>query len=248
MLMLVTARGTAEDLARLRAELGEWLTALRCEQADQHAVELAVGEAVDNAVEHGFRFVPTGTLVLHAHLDDAGRAHLRMDDDGMWLPPSPGPQHRGRGLMVIESVGEDVAVDGQRTGTTVSFTRLLTRVARTGAGEVVAHPTSPVPAGDDPFRTWLVGDPPALHVGGPVDAMSTAALRTALAGVSHGDDAPVTVDLSAVTHLTSTGVAALAELLGGTDRDHPAVLLAPTGTTAAYVLDVAGLPRSADNS
>jgi serine phosphatase RsbU (regulator of sigma subunit)/anti-sigma regulatory factor (Ser/Thr protein kinase)/ABC-type transporter Mla MlaB component len=243
----VTARSTGPDLARLRDALGEWLSALRCEPADQHAVQLAVGEAVDNAVEHGFRYVPTGTVVLQAHLDDAGRVHVRVDDEGMWQAPRPGPQHRGRGLMVIDSIGDDVVVDGQPGGTTVSFTRPLTRPARTEATSVDARPTDATTTRED-FRTWLVGEPAALHVAGPVDAMTTAALRAALAGLSHGDNTPATVDLSEVTHLTSTGVAALAEMLGEPGRDHPAVLLAPTGTTAAYVLDLAGLPRTAADS
>jgi ABC-type transporter Mla MlaB component len=53
----------------------------------------------------------------------------------------------------------------------------------------------------------------------------------------------VTVDLTAVSHLTSTGVAALADLLRSADPEHPAVLVAPTGTPAAFVLDLVGLPR-----
>jgi hypothetical protein len=58
----------------------------------------------------------------------------------------------------------------------------------------------------------------------------------------------VTVDLTGATHLGSSGVQMLHALSAagrpGALRNPPA-LVAPTGTPAAYVLDLAGLVRSA---
>ena len=83
---------------------------------------------------------------------------------------------------------------------------------------------------------------------GPVDALAADRFRRELGEHSRGGTTPLAVDLTAVSHLTSVGVAALADLLR-TGEHHrsaggPGVrLLAPTGSPAAFVLDLVGLPR-----
>ncbi len=232
---------SADELPPLRAQLREWLAALRPDPADQLALELAVGEAVDNAVEHGFHHVPTGTVLLALQLSEDGRVHVRIDDDGIWRPPTSARSYRGRGLTLMGSLGEDLVVDGQPTGTTVTFSRRLSRPVSTAPTRPA--PPAALPSGDGRFDTLVVGEPPVLRVRGPVDALAAERLRAELAGLSRGGSAPLTVDLTAVTHLTSAGVAALADLLRTADREHTPVLVAPTGTPAAFVLDLVGLPR-----
>jgi anti-anti-sigma regulatory factor len=84
------------------------------------------------------------------------------------------------------------------------------------------------------------GSPPVLRVRGPVDALAVDRLRQGISARSGGGTVPLTVDLTAASHLTSVGVAALADLLRADPR---AVLVAPTGSPAAFVLDLVGLPR-----
>ncbi|CCH85488.1 conserved protein of unknown function [Modestobacter italicus] len=236
-------RASAAELPLLRAQLRGWLAALPPDPADQLALELAVGEAVDNAVEHGFHHVSPGTVLLALRLGEDGRVHVRIDDDGIWRPPASPGSDRGRGLALIGSLGEDLVVDGQPTGTTVTFSRRLSRPVSTTPTRAV--PSAAPPADDGRFDTLVVGEPPVLRVRGPVDGLAAERFRAELAGLSRGGSVPLTVDLTEVSHLTSTGVAALADLLRPADREHVPVLVAPTGTPAAFVLDLVGLPRQA---
>jgi len=238
-------RPTAEELPLLRLEVRGWLAALRPDPVDQLAVELAVGETVDNAVEHGFASVPDGTVVVALELRDDGRVHVRVDDDGIWRPPGVAGG-RGRGLALVGSLAEDLTVDGQPTGTTVTFARRVSRPATTagpGAGTGRPGPAA-LPDAGDRFDTLVVGEPPVLRVRGPVDARAAERFRAQLAALTHGGTAALTVDLTEVSHLTSAGVAALADLLhAGDAAGQSVVLVAPTGSPAAFVLDLVGLPR-----
>jgi len=233
---------TTEDLPRMRLALREWLTALRLEPTDQLALELAVGEAVDNAIEHGFGHLSSGTVVVALQLHEDGRVRVRIDDDGIWRAPVSPVGDRGTGLGLMGSLGDDLVVAGHPTGTTVTFSRRLTRrvVATPASGAVPAA----LPAAGELFDTMIVGDPPVLRVRGPVDALSADRFRRDMAAVSRGGTLPLTVDLTRVSHLTSVGVAALADLLrAGEQAGQPTLLVAPPGTPAAFVLDLVGLPR-----
>ncbi|WP_249522725.1 SpoIIE family protein phosphatase [Modestobacter marinus] len=234
-------RPSAGELPRVRAELHDWLTALRLSANDHLAIELAVGEAVDNAVEHGFRDLSTGTVVLAVRLLADGRVHVRVDDDGIWRPPSLGRgRGRGRGLELLASLGDDLSVDRRPTGTTVTFAR---RVSRTvGAAPArVAVPDQPLDG--ESYGTVLGGEPLVLQVHGAVDALAGDRFRTELVAAAQASSSSLTVDLTGVSHLTSIGVAALVELLQGADEERPVELVAPTGSPAAFVLDLVGLPR-----
>jgi serine phosphatase RsbU (regulator of sigma subunit)/anti-sigma regulatory factor (Ser/Thr protein kinase)/anti-anti-sigma regulatory factor len=232
-----------EELPRLRAELRDWLDALRLSLADQLAVELAVGEAVDNAVEHGFGHLPTGVVIVSLELHEDGCLRVRIDDDGMWRRPAV-VGGRGRGLRLIGSLADELAVDGQPTGTTVTFSRRLSRPVVTTSAAAVTSARAVDTA--QPFDTLAVGTPPLLRVRGPVDALSAQRFRAELTASTCGGAGPLTVDLTAVSQLTSVGVAALVDVLrAGDAAGQEVVLVAPTGTAAAFVLDLVGLPRQA---
>ena len=237
--LLVSFTPTAEELPRVRAAVRDWLSEIGPAEADVLALELALGEAVDNATEHGFHHVGTGSVVVSLRLRDDGRVLVRVDDDGIWRAPAPGISVRGRGLGLIASLGEDLSVDGDSTGTTVTFLRRLTRPVQAAAGTgPIARAASR--AAEQPFHAVAVGDPPVVRVRGSVDVLSTDRLRELLTTYSRGGAVPLRVDLNEVSHLTSVGVAALGDLLAA---DGKAVLVARTGTPAAFVLDLVGLPR-----
>jgi anti-anti-sigma factor len=243
------AAATAGELAELRREVREWLTALRIDTAEQIALEIAVGEAVDNAVEHGFEHATVpGSVTVDLALAGDGRVHARVVDSGAWREPADGSRTwgRGRGLSVLGSVGEDLVVAGTPEGTTVRFHRRLTRPTTSSTPNAVAPRDSGslLPGTAASFETRSSDDPPVLHLRGALEVFSVDALRRELARASAGGTVELVVDLSEVTHLTSVGVAALAETLRAGQRSgHPAVLLAPTGSPAAFVLDLVGLPR-----
>ncbi|OOK68819.1 histidine kinase-, DNA gyrase B-, and HSP90-like ATPase family protein [Mycobacterium kansasii] len=59
-------------------------------------VLIAVGEALANAIEHGHRRNPEGTIGLRA-IALADRLQLTITDTGSWKPPRPPrDSHRGR--------------------------------------------------------------------------------------------------------------------------------------------------------
>ena len=235
-------RPTVEELPRMRAAVRDWLTELGPAEADVLALELAVAEAVDNAVEHGFDYVGPGSVVVSLRLCDDGRVLARIDDDGIWRPPAPGASARGRGLGLIASLGEDLRVTGEPTGTTVTFFRRLSRPVRPSGDSGAVAPAA-VPVAAEPFHAVITGDPQVVHVRGPVDALTADRLRELITTNSRGGAVPLDVDLSRASHLTSVGVAVLGDLLA---TDRTARLIAPTGTAAAFVLDLVGLPRHPD--
>lgn len=232
-------RPDAEEVPRMRAAVRAWLTELGPAEADVLALELAVGEAVDNAVEHGFHHLASGSVVVDMRMREDGRVAVRIDDDGMWRPPGSGSSVRGRGLGLIDSLGEDLQVAGEPTGTTVSFSRRVSRPVRPAAARGAVVPVT-VAGPAEPFHAVVAGDPPVVHVRGPVDALTADRLREVVRASSRGGAVPLDVDLARTSHLTSVGVAVLGDLLATDSRSR---LIAPTGTPAAFVLDLVGLPR-----
>lgn len=114
------------------AEL-RWIRRYVAAWADQHALpehvlidlQLAVGEAVANAVEHAYRDTEPGTVDVGAEIRcTPGRdlvVAVRVTDHGSWRPVPLVRGYRGRGLMVIERLARRVVVSGSRLGTEICF-------------------------------------------------------------------------------------------------------------------------------
>jgi serine/threonine-protein kinase RsbW len=109
-------------LAGLRHRLDAWLR-LRClSDDDVDAVVLAVNEAVANAIEHGR--AERARVVVEAEIDELVlRATVR--DRGRWLD-RPSDPDRGRGLLLMEALMDEVAVDRSPEGTTLTLRRRVT--------------------------------------------------------------------------------------------------------------------------
>ena len=107
------------ELAPSRAALRTWLGSAGVSKEQTLDVLIAVGEAMANAVEHGHRDDPGGTVSLHASwFADLLRVTIR--DTGRWKPQSATPDvTRGRGLPLMHALMQDVSIDSQTTGTTV---------------------------------------------------------------------------------------------------------------------------------
>ncbi|APE15469.1 histidine kinase [Mycobacterium sp. WY10] len=121
----VTIPADAMHLAPARAALRDWLTAAGIDHDQAQDVLVAAGEAVTNAIEHGYRH-SEGTITLQA-TSDVDLLRLTITDSGSWKPKQTGYTHRGRGIQIMEALMEDVAILPDATGTVV---RLSTRIRR----------------------------------------------------------------------------------------------------------------------
>jgi anti-sigma regulatory factor (Ser/Thr protein kinase) len=120
--LLVAAEMTS--LAGIRATLSRALARQGWPGDLQTSVILAVGEAVANAVEHGSSAGGSIQIALRA---EGGRAWVQVTDDGRLgasvplIDPAPPPatHSRGRGLLLMRRLSEDVQIRPSGNGTIV---------------------------------------------------------------------------------------------------------------------------------
>jgi two-component sensor histidine kinase len=100
-------------------------------------LQLAVGEAVANGIEHGYRDVqtgpagpvpagPSGDASIEVELElraCAGGAEVaaRVSDRGRWRQAPAEPGYRGRGLALIAQLSREMRVSATGRGTQVMF-------------------------------------------------------------------------------------------------------------------------------
>ena len=118
---------SAELILELPARPGSVATARHAlrdlaEQAGVSApdVQLAVSEAVSNAVAHAFRERPAGTVRISARIDDEA-LRVSIADDGSGMRPNLGSTGLGLGMMLITRLASHASFDSTETGTTVSM-------------------------------------------------------------------------------------------------------------------------------
>jgi serine/threonine-protein kinase RsbW len=136
--MLCFALGTEErmersigadpvQIARLRKDLRGWLMSHSVDEESADAVLLACSEAVANAIEHGYRDDPFGTVNVSATVTPEA-VEVRVADSGAWRT-ARADMARGRGLQLIRQVMDQVALD-RGGGTTVTMRRTRRAAAR----------------------------------------------------------------------------------------------------------------------
>lgn len=105
---------------RLRREFDGWLCSDLCLPDDRrHDIALAVYEAIINAVEHAYRAVaPPHTIKVDAHYDAAScTLEVTVIDHGRWRRPRPDVRRRGRGLVLMEGLADNIEIDTTAAGT-----------------------------------------------------------------------------------------------------------------------------------
>jgi GAF domain-containing protein/anti-sigma regulatory factor (Ser/Thr protein kinase) len=113
-------------LAPARKALRTWLIRARLDPDQTMNVLIAAGEAVANAIEHGHRHSPQGTISLDATVL-VDQVRLTITDTGSWKPPQPASEsHRGRGIALMKGLMHDVSIDPDPAGTTVHLSARIT--------------------------------------------------------------------------------------------------------------------------
>ncbi|MGY1703311.1 SpoIIE family protein phosphatase [Geodermatophilus sp. SYSU D00697] len=220
-------------LASVRQAVAAWAADAAVGQPATEDLQLAVGEAVANAVEHAYRDTGrAGRVDVELAADRDGGVRVAVRDGGVWRPPAD-PGFRGRGLQLIHALTGDVDVHHGPGGTVLRF-RLPPTTALTEATPLVpdvtrTSPTLAVTEADGRRCLELTGDLDLAGVEGV-----RAALLTQL--TAHR---PATLDLTRLGFVASVGVGLLLEAaqVAGDGMD----VVLPTGGPARRVLDLAGL-------
>jgi anti-sigma regulatory factor (Ser/Thr protein kinase)/putative methionine-R-sulfoxide reductase with GAF domain len=111
-----------ESIPGMRRLLGRWLDEAGATQRDVDDLTLAAAEAAANAIEHAYGLAP-GVVELQASTDGEDTVTVEISDFGSWRAPRG--THRGRGLLLMEGLTDDVEVVRTGDGTTVELTRRI---------------------------------------------------------------------------------------------------------------------------
>ncbi len=225
----------------VRARLREWLSEIGAGPDDICDVVHAVSELVENAVEHGYATEVSNGVVVEATLAGDGNLHASVIDHGRWKDYREGERGRGRGLAMAEALVSEAQITHGADGTTASLIRRLSRPANFVTDTTVSRATHQRPVSSE--FVSLVGEPGHIVVSGEIDSTTASTLDRQIAVESRSGIAPLTIDLSGVTHLGSAGVSALAAARDRARRQGgDCVLIAPAGSPAHHVLSLVQMP------
>jgi serine phosphatase RsbU (regulator of sigma subunit)/anti-anti-sigma regulatory factor/anti-sigma regulatory factor (Ser/Thr protein kinase) len=239
----VSVDATVHAAREVRGPLRAWLSDIGADNVDELIIVQILCEFIENSYEHGYRSTSSDRIEVEATLDNQGMVHASVTDRGQWKTPSADPGMRGRGLMLADALATDSRIVGTDSGTTASITHRLSRPAR-----IVTDPNvlpAAEPRRTQEFSTEVADD--RLIVRGDVDNETAPTLGTQIARQSRSGTYPLNVDLSAVTHLGSTGLRVLAEAQERAGQHGSALgLIAPPGSPAHHVLMLVGLPLAGE--
>ncbi|MEB3981026.1 SpoIIE family protein phosphatase [Mycobacterium sp. 663a-19] len=237
----MTVDATVHAARAVRSRLREWLLEVGADADDVSDVVHAMSEFVENAVEHGYATEVSDGVVVEAYLAGDGNLHASVSDRGNWKDHREGEQGRGRGLAMAEGLVSQATVTHGPDGTTASLTHLLSRPANVVTDAIVGRANHQRSA-DSEFVS-MVDEPGHIVVSGDVDAHTASILDRQIAVESRSGVASLTIDLSAVTHLGSAGISALAAARERARRQGgDCVLVAPPGSPAHHVLSLVQMP------
>ena len=107
-------------LTDVRHQLGDWLRGANVPNARAEDIVLVVNEACSNSAEHAYRGQQPGMMRVQAAVEDR-HIQIRVADSGSWKTPPADPGTRGRGLLLMRTLSEQVDLDGTAHGTTVGM-------------------------------------------------------------------------------------------------------------------------------
>jgi serine phosphatase RsbU (regulator of sigma subunit)/anti-sigma regulatory factor (Ser/Thr protein kinase)/type II secretory pathway pseudopilin PulG len=113
-------------LRGLRRRVRAWLVQRGIDEEAREAAVLAMTEACNNAIEHGYR-ESSGTITVRFR-DRGDTLVIAVEDTGSWREPQPDPT-RGRGFVLMQHLMETTEVVHKPTGTEVVLEQRL-RIAQ----------------------------------------------------------------------------------------------------------------------
>jgi anti-anti-sigma factor len=213
-----------------------WATEVGLDEDTLDDLQLAVGEAVANAVEHAYRDQTAGTCAVRLARRPDGAIEACIEDFGTWRPVPADAGFRGRGLLLIRRLAEDVAVEqGAGGGTTIQFRVPVPAVPVDGPSR-----SRPEAVRADGATLEVLGS--HLALAGELDLASAQEVGPALFAALGSGSGEVTIDLRRVGYLASAGIGLLLEAADRCRRaGRPLQVLADPDGAPARVLELAGL-------
>jgi anti-anti-sigma factor len=224
-----------------------WTAAAGLPAETAEDLQLALGEALANAVEHAYAGAGAGECSYQVARDVDGGIRVEVCDSGTWRPPPEDRGYRGRGLELISALTTDVEVVHApgTAGTTVRF-----RMPPAAGGPDAAPPPVPrhgSPVADDGPARLVVSDGSGevrLQVLGELDLATTGPVRdrlfARLADLPAG--ATAVLDLRGTGYLASAGVGMVLQAVARAGEAGVALRVETRqGTPPARILSVAGL-------
>ncbi|UQB98934.1 SpoIIE family protein phosphatase [Mycobacterium intracellulare] len=237
----MTLDATLHAARAVRTRLRQWLAEIGATADDISDVVHAISEFVENSVEHGYATDVSDGVVVEAMLSGDGDLHISVIDRGRWKDHREGETGRGRGLAMAEALVSEAHVSHGPDGTTARVTHHLSRPADFVTDSLVSRATRQRTVNSE--FVSAVTEPGRIVVSGDVDSNTASTLDRQIAVESRSGVAPLTIDLSAVTHLGSSGVSALAAARERAQRQGSEyVLVAPPGSPAHHVLSLVQIP------
>ncbi|AFS13596.1 MULTISPECIES: SpoIIE family protein phosphatase [Mycobacterium] len=237
----MTLDATLHAARAVRTRLRQWLAEIGATADDISDVVHAISEFVENSVEHGYATDVSDGVVVEAMLSGDGDLHISVIDRGRWKDHREGETGRGRGLAMAEALVSEAHVSHGPDGTTARVTHHLSRPADFVTDSLVSRATRRRTVNSE--FVSAVTEPGRIVVSGDVDSNTASTLDRQIAVESRSGVAPLTIDLSAVTHLGSSGVSALAAARERAQRQGSEyVLVAPPGSPAHHVLSLVQIP------
>ena len=114
-----------DSLRQIRRAVGRWLSATDATQDEIADLQLAIGEACSNVVEHAYG--PRGGAVTVRMTLDPPDVLVTVHDSGSWRPPRG--HNRGRGTLVMQRCCDELRVEHGLAGTVVFIRRRLSGAA-----------------------------------------------------------------------------------------------------------------------
>ena len=249
-----------ESAAVIRQTVRRLAQVAALDHAPAAALAVAVGEAVNNAIEHAYR-VAGGSVHVKGVRDDAA-VHVTVTDTGTWRPAPPS-DGGGHGLRLIEQLVDAVQIRPTPSGTTVAITMRLSRPAAPPTAVVHAEGGSGSETGRPPRNVGVVIAQAAERPSGPagarldtrdggaivelygdLDATVAEVVRAALARAARAAASVVLVSLERADYIDSLTIRELFAF--GRDlatRRRSLALIIPPGSPLERVLTIAGLTR-----
>jgi anti-anti-sigma factor len=235
------------QLSGLRRAVRGWTRAAALPAALGEDLQLALGEAAANAVEHAYASTgEAGEFACRLTHRGDGAIDVEVRDFGRWRPEPTNNAHRGRGLALIRGIATDVVIGASPTGTQVRF-RLPAPCPAPGSSTATAQaqliPTAPPAPAELRVHHNAEGGR-RLELRGELDLAAATTLRGPLLGQLHAPG-PVTLDLRALDYLSSAGVGLLIQAGQHAATEHTSVQLQLTPhSLVARMLAITGLEHA----